>query len=45
MAFSFGVEMLNIRARRHRVPVKLRQAQLADLVGDVHVPRQQEPML
>ncbi|NJN50504.1 MAG: TerC family protein [Gammaproteobacteria bacterium] len=39
MAFSFGVEMLNIRVRRKRkaaapAPVKLRQAQLGDLVGD-----------
>jgi len=37
MAFSFGVEMLNIRARRRRaaaVPVvKLRHAQLGDLVA------------
>jgi predicted tellurium resistance membrane protein TerC len=40
MAFSFGVEVLNIRLRRRRrpalpPPVKLRQAQLADLVGDI----------
>ena len=38
MAFSFGVEMLNIRARRRRAPMKLRQAQLADLVGDPRNP-------
>src|SRR5262245_54425078 len=42
MAFSFGVEMLNIRARRHKEPIKLRQAQLTDLVGDVRLPRQSE---
>ncbi len=39
MAFSFGVEVLNIRMRRGRRaaqprPVKLRQAQLADLMGE-----------
>jgi predicted tellurium resistance membrane protein TerC len=34
MAFSFGVELLNIRARRRAAPMKLRQAQLADLLGD-----------
>ena len=38
MAFSFGVEMLNIRVRRRRAPMKLRQAQLADLVGDPRNP-------
>ena len=32
MAFSFGVEMLNIRVRRRRTaPIKLRAAQLADV--------------
>jgi len=36
MAFSFGVEMLNLRIRRGRqAPVKLRPAQLADVAGDV----------
>jgi predicted tellurium resistance membrane protein TerC len=34
MAFSFGVEMLNIRVRRKQAPLRLRKAQLADLVGD-----------
>jgi predicted tellurium resistance membrane protein TerC len=40
MAFSFGVEMLNIRARKRRAaaapvaPVRLRPAQLADLISD-----------
>jgi predicted tellurium resistance membrane protein TerC len=35
MAFSFGVEMLNIRAKRKRADhVHLRKAQLADLIGD-----------
>jgi predicted tellurium resistance membrane protein TerC len=41
MAFSFGVEMLNIRARKRRAaegPVRLRPAQLADLVSDTKVP-------
>ncbi len=34
MAFSFGVEMLNIRAKKSRADhVQLRKAQLADLVG------------
>jgi predicted tellurium resistance membrane protein TerC len=37
MAFSFGVEILNIRVRRRRlaagVPVRLRPAQLGDLVS------------
>ena len=34
MAFSFGVEMLNIRAKKMRSDhVQLRKAQLADLVG------------
>lgn len=34
MAFSFGVEMLNIRAKKARADhVQLRKAQLADLVG------------
>lgn len=33
MAFSFGVEILNIRAKRKRGHVRLRQAQLADLIG------------
>ena len=33
MAFSFGVEMLNIRAKKRRAaPVRLRKAQLADLL-------------
>ncbi len=32
MAFSFGVEMLNLRVRRGRAePIKLRQSQLADV--------------
>jgi len=36
MAFSFGVEMLNLRVRRRRqAPVKLRPAQLADVAGEV----------
>ncbi len=39
MSFSFAVEMINIRMRRRRMatapaPVKLRQAQLADLIGE-----------
>jgi len=35
MAFSFGVEMLNIRAKKaRRDHVHLRKAQLADLIGD-----------
>jgi predicted tellurium resistance membrane protein TerC len=35
MAFAFGVEMLNIRVRRRRRPaVRLRKAQLADLVPE-----------
>jgi hypothetical protein len=40
MAFSFGVEMLNIRASKRRAaaapvaPVRLRPAQLADLISD-----------
>jgi hypothetical protein len=34
MAFSFGVELLNLRARRKAAPMKLRQAQLADLLGE-----------
>ncbi len=38
MAFSIGVEMLNIRMRRRRraaiAPIKLRQAQLGDLVHE-----------
>ncbi len=39
MAFSFGVEMLNIRAKRKREDhVRLRKAQLADLIGDVRSP-------
>jgi len=39
MAFSFGVEMLNIRAKKAREDhVHLRKAQLADLVGDVRRP-------
>ena len=34
MAFSFGVEMLNIRAKkRRRDHVRLRKTQLADLVA------------
>ena len=32
MAFSLGVEMLNIRVRRAEAPIKLRPAQLADLI-------------
>lgn len=32
MAFSFGVELLNLRVRRGRTkPIKLRQSQLADV--------------
>jgi predicted tellurium resistance membrane protein TerC len=31
MAFSFGVEMLNLRVRRLRAPIRLRKAQFADL--------------
>jgi predicted tellurium resistance membrane protein TerC len=35
MAFSFGVEMLNIRAKKARKDhVRLRKAQLADLIGE-----------
>ncbi|MCZ6457828.1 MAG: TerC family protein, partial [Gammaproteobacteria bacterium] len=35
MAFSFGVEMLNIRAKRKRDDhLRLRKTQLADLVND-----------
>jgi predicted tellurium resistance membrane protein TerC len=34
MAFSFGVELLNLRARGKAAPMKLRQAQLADLLGE-----------
>jgi predicted tellurium resistance membrane protein TerC len=37
MAFSFGVEILNIRARGRRIsraPVRLRPAQLGDLISD-----------
>jgi predicted tellurium resistance membrane protein TerC len=35
MAFSFGVEMLNIRARRRRAaPIRLRAAQLGELTGN-----------
>jgi predicted tellurium resistance membrane protein TerC len=33
MAFSFGVEILNIRAKPKRGHLRLRQAQLADLIG------------
>ncbi len=32
MAFSLAVEMLNIRMRKAKAPIKLRKAQLADLV-------------
>jgi predicted tellurium resistance membrane protein TerC len=39
MAFSFGVEMLNIRAKRARQgPVRLRKAQLGDLISDCDDP-------
>jgi predicted tellurium resistance membrane protein TerC len=39
MAFSFGVEMLNIRARRRRAaPIRLRPAQLGELTRN-HDPR------
>jgi predicted tellurium resistance membrane protein TerC len=39
MAFSFGVEMLNIRVRRRRVePIRLRQAQLAEITNVKDVP-------
>lgn len=31
MAFSFAVEMLNLRVRRSRAPIRLRKAQFADL--------------
>jgi predicted tellurium resistance membrane protein TerC len=35
MAFSFGVEMLNIRVKRQRQDhLRLRKTQLADLVDD-----------
>jgi predicted tellurium resistance membrane protein TerC len=35
MAFAFGVEVLNIRAKRRRQDhVRLRKTQLADLIGD-----------
>jgi len=34
MAFSFGVEILNIRAKKRADHVHLRKAQLADLIGD-----------
>ena len=35
MAFSFGVEILNIRAKRKRNDhIRLRKTQLADLVND-----------
>ena len=41
MAFSFGVEMLNIRAKRaRRDHLTLRKAQLGDLVADSVPPRQ-----
>jgi predicted tellurium resistance membrane protein TerC len=40
MAFSFGVEMLNIRAKKARVDhVQLRKAQFADLVAGSRDPR------
>lgn len=40
MAFSFGVEMLNIRAKRARQDhVQLRQAQLGDLIAGSRDPR------
>ena len=32
MAFSFGVEMLNVKVRNKKQPIKLRKAQLADLL-------------
>jgi len=32
MAFSFGVEMLNVRIRNRAAPLKLRKAQLGDLI-------------
>src|SRR5262245_14207876 len=39
MAFSFGVEMLNIRMRGRRAkPIKLRQAQLADIMQTTDTP-------
>jgi len=34
MAFSFGVEMLNIRVRKRAAPLRLRKAQFADVVHD-----------
>jgi predicted tellurium resistance membrane protein TerC len=39
MAFSFGVEMLNIRIRGKRAPpIRLRQAQLADIMQTTDTP-------
>jgi predicted tellurium resistance membrane protein TerC len=38
MAFSFGVEMLNIRIRGRRQPIRLRQAQLADIMQTTDTP-------
>jgi predicted tellurium resistance membrane protein TerC len=39
MAFSFGVEMLNIRMRGRRAPpIRLRQAQLADIMQTTDTP-------
>jgi len=46
MAFSFGVEMLNIRIRRRVVaPIKLRQSQLAEVanVSDASAEQPHEP--
>lgn len=34
MAFAFGVEMLNIRGGKRKEPVKLRHAQLGDLIPE-----------
>jgi predicted tellurium resistance membrane protein TerC len=34
MAFAFGVELLNIRQKDRQAPVKLRRAQLNDLMDD-----------
>jgi predicted tellurium resistance membrane protein TerC len=41
MAFSFGVEMLNIRVRKRRsAPIKLRAAQLADVASATELPHE-----
>ncbi len=43
MAFSFGVEMLNIRVRRRKgAPIRLRAAQLADVANTTQLPPEQK---